>query len=450
MTTTPSPQRLRAQKSQPLAGNPAIPGDKSISHRGLIFGALAVGETTIIGLLEAEDVVNTATVLRALGADIFRDDGGTWHVHGFGVGGFAEPEQPLDHGNSGTGVRLMMGAVATTPITAVFTGDASLRKRPMRRVLDPLALFGCEAVGREGGLLPITLKGAANPGPVTYRLPVPSAQVKSAVLLAGLNAPGDTTVLETEPTRDHTERMLQHFGAKLRVEKTSENLNAIILSGQPELKASRVSVPADPSSAAFPLVAALIVPDSRLSIKGVMLNPTRTGLLTILKRMGANISIENERLESGEIIGDLVVAHSLLKGTDVEPELAPSMIDEFPILAIAAAFAEGKTRMNGLAELRVKESDRLAAVADGLKTIGVKFEIGPDWLAIEGCGAGNVPGDGVITTHMDHRIAMSFLVAGLAAKNPVTIDDTGFIATSFPSFIPMMQKLGAHFIKPNR
>lgn len=409
-----------------------------------------MGETTIAGLLEAEDVLNTAEVLRALGADISRDKAGMWHVHGFGVGGFAEPSRVLDHGNSGTGVRLMMGAVATTPITATFTGDASLCKRPMRRVLDPLALFGAEATGREGGLLPITLKGAANPVPVTYRLPVPSAQVKSAVLLAGLNAPGESTVLEAEATRDHTERMLTHFGARVRVEKAHENLTAIILTGRPELTARHVAVPADPSSAAFPLVAALIVPGSSLRIASVMLNPTRTGLLTVLRRMGADIKIENERTESGEIIGDLVVTASTLKGTDVEPELAPSMIDEFPVLAVAAAFAEGRTRMNGLAELRVKESDRLAAVAEGLKTIGVKFELGTDWLVVEGCGPNGVPGGGRVTTHMDHRIAMSFLIAGLASQTPVSVDDTRFIATSFPSFIPMMQALGAKFQRPNQ
>ena len=285
---------------------------------------------------------------------------------------------------------------------------------------------------------------------MTYKLPVPSAQVKSAVLLAGLNAPGETTVLEAEATRDHTERMLTHFGAKVRTTKTNDGLTAITLTGQPELQAQRVVVPSDPSSAAFPLVAALIVPDSRLTIPGVMLNPTRTGLITVLERMGASIDVTNRRMESGEIIGDLVVSYSALKGTEVEPELAPSMIDEFPILAIAASFAEGRTRMNGLAELRVKESDRLAAVADGLKAIGVKFELGPDWLEVQGCGANRVPGGGVVTTHMDHRIAMSFLVSGLASSAPVTVDDTGFIATSFPTFIPMMEALGASFRRHNR
>jgi 3-phosphoshikimate 1-carboxyvinyltransferase len=431
-----------------LKGRIRVPGDKSISHRALILGALAVGETVVDDLLEGEDVLNTAEVLRALGAGIVRDPKGRWHVHGVGVGGFAEPANVLDHGNSGTGVRLMMGGVATTPITATFTGDASLRRRPMRRVLDPLALFGAEATAREGGRLPITLKGAVNPMPVTYRLPVASAQVKSAVLLAGLNAPGETTVLEAEATRDHTERMLVHFGAKVRREATGDGLTAITVTGQPELTAANVRVPADPSSAAFPLVAALIVPGSELRIDAVMLNPTRTGLITVLKRMGADIKIDNERSESGEQIGDLVVRASTLRGVEIEPEIAPSMIDEYPILAVAAAYAAGRTKMTGLAELRVKESDRLAAVAEGLKACGVKFELGEDWLAVEGTGA--MPGGDKVTTHMDHRIAMSFLIAGLAAKSPITVDDTTFVATSFPSFAPMMQSLGADFVRPNR
>jgi 3-phosphoshikimate 1-carboxyvinyltransferase len=449
LTTQAPPAPLTAKASGPLAGRIRVPGDKSISHRALILGALAVGETVVEGLLEGEDVLNTATVLRALGADIARDAAGVWRVHGFGVGGFAEPAQVLDHGNSGTGVRLMMGAVSTTPITATFTGDASLCRRPMRRILDPLALFGAQAVAREGGRLPITLTGARDALPVTYRLPVASAQVKSAVLLAGLNAPGHTTVLEAEATRDHTERMLTHFGATVRREQAEGGLTAITIAGQPELKAAKVHVPADPSSAAFPLVAALLVPGSTLRIDAVMLNPTRTGLITVLKRMGADIAIENERSESGESIGDLLVKAGALKGVDVEPEIAPSMIDEYPILAVAAAFAEGRTRMTGLGELRVKESDRLAAVADGLKACGVKIELGSDWLAVEGRGASGMPGGGKIETHMDHRIAMAFLVAGLAAKAPVTVDDTTFVATSFPDFIPLMQKLGAHFSRPN-
>ena len=448
LSETAAPSPLTSRASAPLKGRIRVPGDKSISHRALILGALSLGETVVEDLLEGEDVLNTAAVLRALGARIERDRAGHWRIRGVGVGGFAEPANVLDHGNSGTGVRLMMGAVATTPVTATFTGDASLRRRPMRRVLDPLALFGTEATAREGGRLPITLKGARNPMPVTYRLPVASAQVKSAVLLAGLNAPGETTVLEAEATRDHTERMLVHFGAKVRREQVGDGLTAITVTGQPELTAAHVRVPADPSSAAFPLVAALVVPGSELRIDAVMLNPTRTGLITVLKRMGADIRIENERSESGEQIGDLVVRASALKGVDVEPEIAPSMIDEYPILAVAAAYASGRTKMTGLAELRVKESDRLAAVAEGLKACGVKFELGQDWLVVEGTGA--MPGGGKVATHMDHRIAMAFLIAGLAAKSPITVDDTSFVATSFPTFAPMMQNLGADFVRPNR
>jgi 3-phosphoshikimate 1-carboxyvinyltransferase len=437
---------LTARAGGPLKGRVRVPGDKSISHRALILGALAVGETVVEGLLEGADVLNTAAVLRLLGADIARDARGLWRIHGFGVGGFAEPEQVLDHGNSGTGVRLMMGAIATSPVTATFTGDASLRRRPMRRVLEPLELFGAEATARDGSRLPIMLKGARNPMPVTYHLPVPSAQVKSAVLLAGLNAPGETTVLEREPTRDHTERMLAHFGAKLRRERLDGGLTAIALTGQPELTAARVRVPADPSSAAFPLVAALIVPGSELRLVDVMLNPTRIGLVTVLKRMGASIAIENERTESGEGIGDLVVRAGPLKGVEVEPEIAPSTIDEYPVLSIAAAFAEGRTKMTGLAELRVKESDRLAVVAEGLKACGVKIELGEDWLVVEGRGGGGMPGGAKVETHMDHRVAMSFLIAGLAAKAPVTVDDTSFVGTSFPAFAPLMKSLGADFM----
>jgi 3-phosphoshikimate 1-carboxyvinyltransferase len=439
---------LTATQSGPLKGSARVPGDKSISHRALILGALAVGETRVDGLLEGDDVLATGAVLRALGAQIERDAAGTWHIHGFGVGGFAEPAQVLDHGNSGTGVRLMMGAVATTPITATFTGDASLCRRPMRRVIEPLEMFGAEIHAREGGRLPLTLKGARLAMPVTYRLPVASAQVKSAVLLAGLNAPGRTTVLEAEATRDHTERMLQHFGAIVSREPAGGGLTAIHLEGQPELRPQHVRVPADPSSAAFPLVAALLVPGSNIRLEGVMLNPTRAGLIDVLQRMGADISIENKRIESGEDIADLVVKASSLKGVDVEPEIAPSMIDEYPILAIAAAFAEGRTTMRGLAELRVKESDRLAAVADGLKACGASFEMGEDWLAVD--GRSSLAGGALIKTHMDHRIAMSFLVAGLASKAPIKVDDISFVATSFPAFVPLMKQLGAMFRLDNR
>jgi 3-phosphoshikimate 1-carboxyvinyltransferase len=423
-----------------------VPGDKSISHRALILGALAVGETRVEGLLEGDDVLATASVLRALGAEITRSGEGSWRIAGFGIGGFAEPRKVLDHGNSGTGARLMMGAVATTPVTATFTGDASLCRRPMRRVIEPLEQFGAEIHASAGERLPLTLKGARLAMPVTYRLPVASAQVKSAVLLAGLNAPGRTTVLEAEATRDHTERMLRHFGAQVTRETAGGGLTAIHVEGQPELAPQHVTVPADPSSAAFPLVAALIVPGSELALDGVMLNPTRAGLIGVLRRMGADIAIENEREESGETIGDLLVKAGALKGIEVEPELAPSMIDEYPILAVAAAFARGRTTMRGLGELRVKESDRLAAIAGGLEKCGARVEIGEDWLAVEGVAA--LAGGATVTTHMDHRIAMSFLVAGLAGKAPITVDDTRFLATSFPTFVPAMQNLGALFSSP--
>ncbi len=450
MSTDTAPSPLTAAASGPLSGSVRVPGDKSISHRALILGALAVGETRIDGLLEGDDVLATAAVLRALGAEITRDIGASWRVHGVGVGGFAEPAGVLDHGNSGTGARLMMGAVATTPISATFTGDESLCRRPMRRVIEPLEMFGAEFHAREGGRLPLTLRGARMAMPVTYRLPVASAQVKSAVLLAGLNAPGRTTVLEAEATRDHTERMLRHFGATVTREAADHGLTAIHIEGRPELAPQHVRVPSDPSSAAFPLVAALIVPGSNLRLEGVMLNPTRTGLINVLKRMGGDIVIENSREESGELIGDVVVRASTLKGIDVEPEIAPSMIDEYPILAVAAAFAEGRTTMHGLAELRVKESDRLAAIADGLTRCGAKIAIGDDWLSVEGGGATSLPGGSAVATHMDHRIAMAFLIAGLASKAPIKVDDTRFVATSFPTFVPMMRQLGALLRLDNR
>ena len=446
--TAPSP--LTTTASGPLSGIVRVPGDKSISHRALILGALAVGMTRVDGLLEGDDVLATATVLRALGADITRGKDGSWTIYGVGVGGFAEPAQVLDHGNSGTGVRLMMGAVATTPISATFTGDASLCRRPMRRVIEPLEMFGAEIHAREGGRLPLTLKGARMAMPISYQLPVASAQVKSAVLLAGLNAPGRTTIIEAEATRDHTERMLKHFGARVSSEKIEGGLTAIHVEGQPELAPQHVRVPADPSSAAFPLVAALLVSGSNLRLEGVMLNPTRTGLVTVLQRMGGDIRIENLREESGETIGDVVVRASELKGIEIEPEIAPSMIDEYPILAVAAAFAQGRTTMRGLAELRVKESDRLAAIADGLQRCGAKIEIGDDWLTVDGGGANSLAGGATVATHMDHRIAMAFLIAGLASKAPIKVDDTRFVATSFPTFVPAMRRLGALFQLNNR
>jgi 3-phosphoshikimate 1-carboxyvinyltransferase len=425
-----------------LTGRVRVPGDKSISHRALILGALAVGETRISGLLEGEDVLNTAKAMRALGATVERQGEGRWSVHGVGVGGFKEPAGALDFGNSGTGCRLVMGAVAGCPITAVFDGDASLRKRPMKRILDPLAQMGAHAIEvAEGGRLPLKLAGARDPLPVVYRTPVPSAQIKSAVLLAGLAAPGVTTVIEAEASRDHTELMLRHFGAEVKVSPEGAHGRRIDLTGQPELKAAPVIVPADPSSAAFPLVAALIVPGSELVLADVMTNPLRTGLITTLREMGADISETNTRGDVGEPLTDFRVRASRLKGVTVPPERAPSMIDEYVVLAVAASYATGTTTMRGLHELRVKESDRLAATADMLRVNGVDVEISGDDLIVR--GNGKVRGGGTVATHMDHRIAMSALVMGLAADAPVTADDTGFIATSFPDFAGMMRGLGA-------
>jgi len=418
-----------------------VPGDKSISHRSLILASLTVGETPITGLLEGEDVLNTAAAMRALGAQVERSGEGRWQVHGVGVGGFAAPLAPLDFGNSGTGCRLVIGAVAGCPVTATFDGDASLRKRPMRRVLDPLEQMGARALAvGEGGRLPLTIQGATDPIPIIYEPPAASAQLKSAVLLAGLSAPGETIVVEGQATRDHTERMLEHFGAVVRVEPFGTFGRRIVLTGQPELRPAPVMVPADPSSAAFPLVAALIVPGSDIVLEGIMTNPLRTGLLATLREMGADIDILASSRQGGEEVADLRVRAGSLHGVDVPPERAPSMIDEYPILAVAAAFADGVTRMRGLHELRVKESDRLSATAAGLRLAGVEFEIEGDDLIV--LGRGHVPGNATIATHMDHRIAMAFLVMGLASDEPVGVDDTGFIATSFPSFVDMMRSLG--------
>jgi 3-phosphoshikimate 1-carboxyvinyltransferase len=425
-----------------------VPGDKSVSHRALILGALAVGETSIAGLLEADDVLNTATVLRALGARIEQTGDGSFRVWGVGVGGWAEPDRVLDFGNSGTGSRLMMGAVATTPLTAMFTGDASLRRRPMGRVLEPLTLFGATYAAREGGLMPLSLCGAARPICIDHEIAVPSAQVKSALLLAALNAPGRTQLIQHALTRDHTERMLQAFGASVASETTPDGGEIITLAGEVELHATTVKVPRDPSSAAFPLAAALLVRGSELSIPGVLLNARRTGLLATLDEMGAQIAIENRRSEGGEEVGDLRVRASCLRGVDVPPSRAPSMIDEYPILAVLAAFAEGRTVMRGLEELRVKESDRLAAIARGLSAIGVIVEELPDGLIVEGRGSDGVRGGARVETAMDHRIAMSFLVAGLAAREPITVDDVTMIRTSFPKFRPLMRALGAELGAP--
>jgi 3-phosphoshikimate 1-carboxyvinyltransferase len=427
-----------------LRGSARVPGDKSISHRALILGALAVGETRITGLLEGEDVLNTAKSMQALGARVERTGDFAWTVNGVGVAGFAAPKAPLDFGNSGTGCRLVMGAVAGCPIEATFDGDASLRSRPMRRIVDPLELMGARVTAsQEGGRLPLTIAGARDPLPIVYRTPVASAQIKSAVLLAGLSAPGTTTVIETEASRDHTELMLKHFGAEITSEKEGAHGRKITLTGQPELKGADVVVPADPSSAAFPMVAALIVPGSEIVLTDVMTNPLRTGLFTTLREMGALIEESDIRGDAGEPMAQFRITASKLTGVEVPPERAPSMIDEYLVLAVAAAFAEGTTIMRGLQELRVKESDRLEATAAMLRVNGVNVEISGDDLIVH--GNGRVAGGGLVATHMDHRIAMSALAMGLASEKPVTIDDTTFIATSFPDFIPMMRRLGADF-----
>ena len=438
------PVPLEARSSGPLTGRVRVPGDKSISHRALILGALAVGQTRISGLLEGEDVLNTAKAMQALGARVERTGDFAWSVRGVGVAGFGQPEVPLDFGNSGTGCRLVMGAVAGCPITAIFDGDASLRGRPMRRVLDPLELMGARVgASGEGGRLPLTINGARDPLPIVYRTPVASAQIKSAVLLAGLAAPGITTVIETEASRDHTELMLKHFGAQIVSEREGSHGRKIALTGQPELYEADVVVPADPSSAAFPMVAALIVEGSDVVLSDVMTNALRTGLFTTLREMGASIEESELRGDAGEPMAQLRVRASKLRGVEVPPERAPSMIDEYLVLAVAASFAEGTTIMRGLQELRVKESDRLEATAAMLRVNGVKVEIVGDDMIVE--GKGHVPGGGLVATHMDHRIAMSALVMGLVSDKPVKVDDTAFIATSFPDFIPMMRSLGAEF-----
>jgi len=437
------PVPMISRKARALTGVADVPGDKSISHRSLILGAMSVGETRVSGLLEGQDVLDTARAMRAFGAEVTRHEGGTWSIHGVGVGGFAEPDQVIDCGNSGTGVRLIMGAMATCPISATFTGDASLNGRPMARVTDPLSLFGARTVGRTGGRLPMTIVGAADPVPVRYVVPVPSAQVKSAVLLAGLNAPGQTVVIEREATRDHTERMLAGFGAEISTELTDAG-RVITLTGRPELRPQTIVVPRDPSSAAFPVCAALIVEGSDVLVPNIGLNPTRAGLFTTLREMGADLSYENLREEGGEPVADLRARYSPdMRGIVVPPDRAASMIDEYPILSVVAANAQGATEMRGVTELRVKESDRIAAMATGLRANGVTVEEGPDWWIVHGRGPGTVPGGATCASHLDHRIAMSFLCLGMASAKPVSVDDAGPIATSFPIFEPLMQALGA-------
>jgi 3-phosphoshikimate 1-carboxyvinyltransferase len=429
------------QPAAPLAGTIRVPGDKSISHRALMLGALAVGRTEIKGLLEGEDVLATAAALNALGAHAAPEGGGKWLVDGVGVGGLAEPEDLLDLGNSGTSARLLLGILSTHPLTAFITGDASLRRRPMGRVTEPLSRFGAHFLTREGARLPLAVTGAKSPIPIEYRLPVPSAQVKSAVLLAGLNTPGATTVVEPQATRDHTERMLRHFGGRVSAEPAAGGGLRITVEGFPELAAAPIVVPGDISSAAFPLIAALIVPGSEVTIEGVGLNPLRAGLLDCLREMGADIALINEREEGGEPVADLRARAGVLAGADIPAERAPRMIDEYPILAVAAACAHGRTIMRGLAELRVKESDRLSAIATGLAACGVPVSVDGDNLIVEGNG-GPPEGGATIATQLDHRIAMAFLVLGLATRQPVRIDDGAPIATSFPDFGPLIKQLG--------
>ncbi len=424
-----------SRPTAPLTGTIRVPGDKSISHRALMFGALAVGQTRITGLLEGEDVLRTAAAMRALGAEVERHDD-VWLVSGRGIGGLVEPADVLDMGNSGTAARLLSGILASHPFFSVMTGDASLRRRPMRRVTDPLTACGARFSGREGGRLPLAIEGARDAMPLEYDVPVPSAQVKSAVLLCGLNAPGITVVTEREATRDHSENMLRHFGAEVSVEIQGTG-RIISLRGQPHLRAANVVVPGDPSSAAFPIAAALMVPGSRIVIPGVGLNLLRTGLFTTLREMGAELRVENQRMEGGEPVGDIVAVYTELRGIDVPPERAPSMIDEYPVLAVLAARANGTTRMRGLKELRVKESDRLSATAAMLAANHVRVEVDGDDLIVHGTG-GTPMGGGMVETHMDHRLAMSALVLGLGTELAVAVDDASFIDTSFPGFVELI------------
>ena len=447
MTHHATPRPTTARFSQALRGAVKVPGDKSISHRSLMLGGLAAGETRVTGLLEGEDVIRTAAAMRAMGAQVEKT-GGEWIIQGTGNGCLLEAAEPMDFGNAGTGVRLTMGLVGSYDMASTFIGDASLSKRPMGRVLDPLRQMGTQVLSAAAGdRLPLTMRGPARPAPISYRVPVASAQVKSAVLLAGLNTPGITTVIEPVMTRDHTERMLKGFGAELDVETDAEGVRHIRLEGRGKLTGQTIAVPGDPSSAAFPIVAALLVPGSDVTIENVLMNPTRTGLITTLQEMGGAIELLNPRSAGGEDVADVRVRHSDLKGITVPPERAPSMIDEYPVLAVAAAFAEGETVMDGLDELRVKESDRLAAVARGLEANGVDCSEGEASLTVRGRpggkGYGGTSAADAVETHLDHRIAMAFLVMGLATEKPVTVDDSGIIATSFPEFMDLMTSLGA-------
>ncbi len=428
----------------PLRGTVTVPGDKSISHRSLMLSALAVGESRVSGLLEGEDVLATATAMRALGAQIERGADGVWHIHGVGVGSLVQPAEALDMGNSGTSTRLLMGLLASHALTATFIGDASLSKRPMGRVTDPLSLMGARFTTAPGGRLPLTMTGMAPAVPIEYRLPVASAQVKSAVLLAGLNAPGITRVIEPIPTRDHSERMLKGFGVDLRIETETDGTRIISVHGEAELKPQTLTVPGDPSSAAFPIVAALITPGSEVTVTNVGMNPTRTGIFTMLQAMGADLTIANTRDVGGEPVADLIARHSTLTGIDVPPNIAPSMIDEFPVFFVAASFAKGRTRTSGLDELRVKESDRLAIMAQNLIRIGARVTEQEDGLIIDGTDGAPLGGGDkapVIDAELDHRIAMSFAVAGQATAGGVIIDDMSPVATSFPGFTELLRTL---------
>ena len=447
MSGLDKPIPMSSKRVTNLRGQAKVPGDKSISHRSLILGALSVGQTKIHGLLEGQDVIDTAKAMSSFGALVEKHENGYWTVDGFGVGGFAEPEKVIDCGNSGTGVRLIMGAMSTTDITATFTGDASLNRRPMARITEPLNLFGAKTYGRRHGKLPITVVGAASAVPITYQTPVASAQIKSSILFAGLNTAGETTVIEKEKTRDHTERMLQGFGAEVETETTSTG-HMVRIKGYPELLPQEIKVPRDPSSAAFPVCAALITEGSDVLVPNIGLNPTRSGLFETLREMNANITFENESFQGGEPVADIRAKFSPnMIGIDVPPERAASMIDEYPILSVVASFAKGKTLMREVNELRVKESDRIDAMAKGLRSNGLSIEEGEDWWSVEGREIDGVKGGGLCETFLDHRIAMSFLILGMASKSSVKIDDSSPITTSFPIFESLMAELGANFQK---